>query len=60
MDKVLKELTLKVWRQKGPKEKGHFETYKVHNISQGSSSVRKNTHPLFFNLFINTSHIQEA
>ena len=37
MDKILKEITLKVWRQKGPKEKGHFETYKVHNISQGSS-----------------------
>lgn len=37
MDKILKKLTLKVWRQKGPKDKGHFETYEVHNISQGSS-----------------------
>ena len=57
MDKVLKELTLKVWRQKGPKEKGHFETYKVHNISQGSSSIREDLHSLFFDLSINTFHI---
>lgn len=31
------DLTLKVWRQKGPKEKGRFETYSVSNISQDSS-----------------------
>ncbi|MEL7588598.1 MAG: succinate dehydrogenase/fumarate reductase iron-sulfur subunit [Prolixibacteraceae bacterium] len=30
-------LTLKVWRQNGPKEKGRFETYKVSNISTESS-----------------------
>ena len=30
-------LTLKVWRQNGPKEKGRFETYKVSNISTDSS-----------------------
>jgi succinate dehydrogenase / fumarate reductase iron-sulfur subunit len=30
-------LTLKVWRQKGPKEKGHFETYSLQNISPDSS-----------------------
>lgn len=30
-------LTLKIWRQNGPKEKGRFETYKVNNISTDSS-----------------------
>lgn len=30
-------LTLKVWRQNGPREKGRFETYKVSNISTESS-----------------------
>ena len=30
-------LTLKVWRQNGPKEKGRFETYKVNNVSTESS-----------------------
>jgi succinate dehydrogenase / fumarate reductase iron-sulfur subunit len=30
-------LTLKVWRQNGPKDKGRFETYKVNNISTDSS-----------------------
>ncbi|HRS19778.1 MAG TPA: succinate dehydrogenase/fumarate reductase iron-sulfur subunit, partial [Bacteroidales bacterium] len=30
-------LTLKVWRQKGPKEAGRFETYSVSNISPDSS-----------------------
>ena len=30
-------LTLKVWRQNGPKDKGRFETYKVENISTDSS-----------------------
>lgn len=29
--------TLKVWRQKNAKDKGHFETYKVENISADSS-----------------------
>lgn len=31
------DLTLKVWRQKNAKTKGHFETYKVKNISPDSS-----------------------
>lgn len=30
-------LTLKVWRQKGPKDKGQFETYSVSNVSTESS-----------------------
>jgi succinate dehydrogenase / fumarate reductase iron-sulfur subunit len=30
-------LTLKVWRQNGPKDKGRFETYQVNNISTDSS-----------------------
>lgn len=36
MEKII-NLTLKVWRQNGPKEKGRFETYKVSNISTESS-----------------------
>jgi len=31
------DLTLKVWRQKGPQEKGRFESYDVKNISEDSS-----------------------
>ena len=31
------DLILKVWRQKNAKEKGHFETYQVKNISPDSS-----------------------
>ena len=31
------DLTLKVWRQKNAKAQGHFETYKVKNISSDSS-----------------------
>ena len=31
MDKNI-NITLKVWRQKGPKEKGAFETYQLKNI----------------------------
>lgn len=30
-------ITVKVWRQKGPKAKGHFESYKLNNISIDSS-----------------------
>ncbi len=30
-------LTLKVWRQKNAKTKGHFETYKITNVSTDSS-----------------------
>lgn len=36
-DIILKEIKVKVWRQKGPKAKGKFETYTVKNISTGSS-----------------------
>ncbi|MFA8433785.1 MAG: succinate dehydrogenase/fumarate reductase iron-sulfur subunit [Marinifilaceae bacterium] len=36
-DKILKELTLKIWRQKNAKSKGQFETYKINNISGGTS-----------------------
>ena len=36
MDKNI-NITLKVWRQKGPKEKGRFETYQLKNIFQGAS-----------------------
>lgn len=36
-DKVLKELTLKIWRQKNAKSKGQFETFKINNISGGTS-----------------------
>ncbi|WP_321288310.1 succinate dehydrogenase/fumarate reductase iron-sulfur subunit [uncultured Sunxiuqinia sp.] len=36
MDKTI-NLTLKIWRQNGPKEKGRFETYQVSDISTDSS-----------------------
>jgi succinate dehydrogenase / fumarate reductase iron-sulfur subunit len=36
MEKII-NITLKVWRQNGPKEKGHFETYKVNKVSTDSS-----------------------
>ncbi len=36
MDKTI-NITLKVWRQAGPKAKGHFETYKLDNISTDAS-----------------------
>ena len=36
MDKNI-DIKLKVWRQKGPKEKGAFETYQLKGISQSSS-----------------------
>lgn len=36
MEKTI-NLTLKVWRQNGPKDKGRFETYKVDKISTDSS-----------------------
>ncbi len=36
MDKSI-NLTLKIWRQNGPKDKGRFETFKVENISIDSS-----------------------
>lgn len=36
MDKDI-NITVKVWRQNGPKEKGHFETYELKNVSQGNS-----------------------
>ncbi len=36
MEKVI-NINLKVWRQKGPKEKGRFETYKLDGISGDTS-----------------------
>ena len=36
MDKDI-NITIKVWRQKGPKEKGQFETYQLKNINQSVS-----------------------
>jgi succinate dehydrogenase / fumarate reductase iron-sulfur subunit len=36
MDKTI-NITLKVWRQRGPKERGAFETYKLDGISVDSS-----------------------
>ncbi len=30
-------VNLKIWRQRGPKEKGHFADYRVENVSTGSS-----------------------
>ncbi|MDA3867869.1 MAG: succinate dehydrogenase/fumarate reductase iron-sulfur subunit [Salinivirgaceae bacterium] len=36
-DKILKQIKVKVWRQKGPKTKGKFETYIVNDISTGTS-----------------------
>ena len=36
-DTILKELKIKVWRQKNAKSKGKFETYVINNISTGSS-----------------------
>lgn len=36
MDKTI-NITLKVWRQRGPKEKGHFETYDMPGVSVNMS-----------------------
>lgn len=36
MDKTI-NITLKVWRQRGPKDKGAFESYKLDNVSVDSS-----------------------
>ena len=36
MDKDI-NIKVKVWRQNGPKDQGHFETYSLEKISQGSS-----------------------
>ncbi|MBN2743131.1 MAG: succinate dehydrogenase/fumarate reductase iron-sulfur subunit [Marinilabiliaceae bacterium] len=36
MEKFI-NITLKVWRQNGPKDKGRFETYKLNNITTDSS-----------------------
>jgi len=33
----LKNLTLKVWRQSGPTDKGHFENYTIDEISDEAS-----------------------
>lgn len=36
MDKTI-NITLKVWRQRGPREKGAFETYALQNVSKDAS-----------------------
>jgi succinate dehydrogenase / fumarate reductase iron-sulfur subunit len=36
MEKII-NITLKVWRQKGPKAKGGFETYQLEGISGDTS-----------------------
>ena len=36
MEKII-NITLKVWRQKGPKAKGNFETYRLDNITGDTS-----------------------
>jgi len=36
-ENILKELSIKVWRQKDAKSKGEFKTYKVNNISTDTS-----------------------
>lgn len=36
-EKILKEIKIKVWKQKNAKAKGKFETYTVNNISTDSS-----------------------
>ena len=36
MEKTI-NVTLKVWRQAGPKAQGKFETYKLNNVSTDSS-----------------------
>lgn len=35
--KILKNLKIKVWRQKNPKNKGKFETYTIENVSTDAS-----------------------
>ncbi|MFM7744180.1 MAG: succinate dehydrogenase/fumarate reductase iron-sulfur subunit [Actinomycetota bacterium] len=37
MSNHLKDITLKIWRQSGPNDAGHFETYKVDEISDEAS-----------------------
>ncbi len=36
-DKILKKLTIEVWRQKNARDKGRFESYTIENVSAGSS-----------------------
>lgn len=38
MEKTI-NITLKVWRQKGPKEKGRFEEYKLNGVSTDLSLI---------------------
>ena len=37
MSNHLKDITLKVWRQSGPGDRGHFETYRIDTISDEAS-----------------------
>ena len=39
-DKILKELTLKIWRQKDAKSKGEFKTYKAGRTKRRTGSIR--------------------
>ncbi|MFV0522137.1 MAG: succinate dehydrogenase/fumarate reductase iron-sulfur subunit [Mangrovibacterium sp.] len=37
MEKILKNLTIKVWRQNGPQDKGRFESYALAEVSTDTS-----------------------
>ena len=37
MTRSVKNLTLKVWRQNGPDDKGHFETHVIDSITDEAS-----------------------
>ena len=37
MSNHLKDITLKIWRQQGPSDRGHFETYRIDTISDEAS-----------------------
>ena len=42
MDKNI-SFTLKVWRQNGPKEKGHFDTFQMKDIILGNAGYFERT-----------------
>jgi len=41
----LKDITLKIWRQTGPNDSGHFESYKVDEISDEASFLEMLDYP---------------
>ena len=43
MDKNI-SFTLKVWRQKGPKDKGHFDTFQMKDIPGDTSFLEMMGH----------------